>query len=175
MRPALPATFLPGTVPLRTVALMGVLASSLALAVAHGSELWGGLNPCPLCLWERWPYRAAAVIGILAALLPPRQARPLLWLMVLALAAAAALGFTHAGVEFGWWPSPLPQCLAPRFSGGSIADRLASMPLRPSKSCEDPEFLIPDLPLSMASMNFLYAFALTALLALYSLPTGRRR
>ena len=72
----------------------------------------------------------------------------------------------HIGVEQGWWPSPLPECAAPSFGGGSIAERLARMPLRPAKPCDDPTYLIPVLPVSMAAMNLLYALALAAFLAI---------
>jgi len=150
----------------RALALNGALACAFALGIAHGSESFADLIPCALCLWERWPYRVAAVIGLVAALLPAFQGRLLLWLMTVVLAAGAVLGFIHVGVEFGWWPSPLPECAAPRLSTGSIADRFASMPARPSKPCDEPAFLIPGLPLSMAAMNFLFALALTAWLVI---------
>jgi disulfide bond formation protein DsbB len=62
-------------------------------------------------------------------------------------------------VEQRYWPSPLPECAAPRLSSGSIAQRLAQMPARPAKPCEDATYLIPGLPVSMAAMNLLYALA----------------
>ena len=40
------------------------------------------------------------------------------------------------------------------------------MPVRPAKPCDDPTYLIPFLPISMAAMNLLYALALTAFLAI---------
>ena len=67
----------------------------------------------------------------------------LLALAAVTLLADAAIAFVHVGVEFGWWRSPLPECAAPHFSGGSIADRLASMPANPAKPCDQPTFLIP--------------------------------
>lgn len=154
----------PGT---RTVALLCVLAAAFALGLALASEYWGGLVPCALCLWERWPYRIAIVLGLLAALLPRQVARPLLFLLLLTLLADAALAVVHVGVEQHYWPSPLPECAAPRFSGGSIADRLARMPARPAKPCDEATFLIPGLPLSMAAMNLLYAMGFAALLAIF--------
>jgi len=81
------------------------------------------------------------------------------------LLADAALAVVHVGVEQHYWQSPLPECSAPRFGAGSIADRLARMPARPAKPCDDPTFLIPGLPLSMAAMNLLYAGVFAALLA----------
>jgi hypothetical protein len=54
-------------------------------------------------------------------------------------------------------------------------DRLSAMPARPSKPCDDPTFLIPGLPLSMAAMNLLYALALSAFVATSMQSRVRRR
>ena len=61
--------------PVRTIGLTGALTGAIALAVAHGSETFGELVPCALCLWERWPYRIAALCGVAAAFLPGPAAR----------------------------------------------------------------------------------------------------
>lgn len=161
--------------PLRTVALLGSLAAAAALAVAHVTEIWGGHPPCPLCLWERWPYRVALVLGLLGALLPTRYTRALVVAILLTFAADAAIATIHVGVEFGYWPSPLPSCSAPKIrAGASIAERLAAMPARPDKPCDEPTFLIPGLPLSMAAMNLIYALCVTALLAVLLFRSPRR-
>lgn len=136
----------------------------LVLAAAYGAERFGGVVPCALCLVERKPWWAIAGLALLALLLPPAR-RALLWLAVLAGLLATALGLLHLGVEWGWWPSPLPECAAPRLASGSIAARLASMPLRPSKPCDDPTYLVPGLPLSMAAMQALAALAFSVILA----------
>jgi len=160
----------------RNAAALSAIAALVALLVALGSERFLGLVPCALCLWERWPYRIAIGLGVLAFLLPRPARVALLWLLLLSVLAAAALAFVHVGVEQGFWPSPLPECAAPHFSGGSVAERLASMPAKPSKPCDEPTFLVPDVPLSMAAMNLLFALAFAALLAIYLLRgTGRRR
>ncbi|MBX9700449.1 MAG: disulfide bond formation protein B, partial [Acetobacteraceae bacterium] len=48
---------------------IAVLAAAAPI-FARGSEDWFGLAPCELCLWQRWPYWAAAALALLAALLP---------------------------------------------------------------------------------------------------------
>jgi disulfide bond formation protein DsbB len=146
-------------------ALIGTIASAAALGAALASERWLGLVPCALCLWERWPYRVAIVVGLLALVLP-RLRRPLLAVMALVLLAGAGLGVVHVGVEHGWWPSPLPECAAPNLGGGTMSERLARMPLFPSKPCDEPTYLIPGLTLSMAAMNLLLALALAIFLAI---------
>jgi disulfide bond formation protein DsbB len=92
---------------------------------------------------------------------------------VLALLAGAGVAAAHVGVEAGWWPSPLPQCQAPRYSGGTLAQRLAQMPAHPSKACEDPTYLVPGVPVSMAQMNLLFALALAAGLATFGWRSRR--
>lgn len=151
----------------KTAALITLLAAAVALGIALVSEYWGGLVPCALCLIERWPYRIVIVLALLAALLPRGISRALLALGVVALLADAAIAVVHVGVEQGFWPSPLPECAAPHFSGGSIADRLAQMPARPAKPCDSPSFLVPGLPVSMAAMNLIFALVFAALLAIY--------
>ena len=137
-------------------------------------EDWGGLVPCALCLVERWPYRIVIGLGALAAVTPRGVARPLLWLAVLTLLGGAVVGAIHVGVEFHWWPSPLPECAAPHITGGTIAERLASMPARPAKPCDDPNFLISGVPISVAGMNLLFALAFSGILAM-SLANSRGR
>jgi disulfide bond formation protein DsbB len=137
--------------------------AALAPLFAIASERWGGLNPCPLCLWQRWPYWAAVALALAAALLAGRPRAALLGLGGVAVLASAGIAALHAGVEFGWWPSPLPACAVPTATLGlSVDDILASLAPRPAKPCDEPTFLIPGLPLSMAAMNLLYALALGA-------------
>ena len=156
----------------RTLAVLAAIGAAAALGVAYASEIWGELVPCALCLVERWPYRIVIVLGLVAAVAPDSLTRPLLVLAIAALLADAAIAAVHVGVEFTWWPSPLPECAAPHIGGGSIAERLASMPARPSKPCDEPTFLIPAIPLSMAAMNMLFAMGFSAMLA-FSLAVRR--
>jgi disulfide bond formation protein DsbB len=152
----------------RTAGICAALAAAAALAIALGSERWGGLVPCALCLWERWPYRIAIVLGLAAAFLPTGAARVAMALLALTILAATVLAAIHTGVEFHWWPSPLPECAAPSLGGGSIAERLAHMPAAPAKPCDDPTYLIRGLPLSMAEMNLIFAAIFTAATAWFA-------
>jgi disulfide bond formation protein DsbB len=150
---------------IRSVALLSALIAGLALGLALASEAFGGLVPCALCLLERWPYRVVIALALVALVVPHRLARLLLVLVVLSMIVGTALAVIHVGVELHYWPSPLPECAAPHFGSGSIAERLAQMPAKPAKPCDDPTFLIPGLPVSMAAMNLLYALAFAILLS----------
>ena len=93
----------------RTHAFIITLACTGILATALASEIWGGLTPCALCLQQRWPYYIAlpltAIIWVGAHRAP--SALPGLLVPVgLIFAFGAALGFYHAGVEYGLWAGP---------------------------------------------------------------------
>ena len=158
----------------RRIALVGFALGLFALAIALGSERFLGLIPCALCLVERWPYRLAMLAGVLAFAAPEGLRRGLCWVMVLIFVAAAAAAAVHVGVEQHWWASPLPECMAPDLSGLSPAERFARMPSRPAKSCEDVDYLIPTIPVTMAQANLLYALASATVLTML-LRRGSRR
>jgi disulfide bond formation protein DsbB len=159
----------------RDLSVAGIAACAGALAVAHGAELFLGLNPCAFCLLERWPYNIGLGLGILALLLPKHPARLVLWALTLVILSAAALSLVHTGVEAHWWPDPLPECRAPDFTGMTLAQRLAAMPARPAKPCEDPDYLLPGIPLSMTQMGLIYALAVSSCLAIWLTRSKGRR
>lgn len=144
--------------------LIAVLAAA-APAFAIGSEGWWGLAPCALCLWQRWPYWVAAAIAAASALLPMPARRWALRLAALAVLVSGAIAVLHVGVELGWWPSPLAACQAPSAGPGvSVDDLMRDLAPLPNKPCDAPAFLIPDLPITMAQMNLVYALAVAGLI-----------
>jgi disulfide bond formation protein DsbB len=151
----------------RLAGVLAALAALAALAVAYVAQYVLLLMPCELCLWERWPYRIVAGLGVLAALLPRRPARAVLGLALLALLADVGIAGLHVGVELGWWNSPLPECNGILVPG-------APLPAIPARPCDEPVYLIPHLPFSMAFMDMLYALAFAFALSLYVLRRQRR-
>jgi disulfide bond formation protein DsbB len=159
---------------LRLALVAAALAAAAALAVAFAFEWWGGLVPCALCLLERWPYRVAIALAVIGCVVPARLLRTMLALVLLAGLADVAVAGVHVGVEFGWWPSPLPECMAPHFQAGSSAERLRSMPARPSKPCDEPVYVLDPLPVSFAQLNLLYALAFCGGVAIVLGRGGRK-
>jgi disulfide bond formation protein DsbB len=139
------------------ICVLGAVFCALALGAAVGSERFGGLVPCALCLLQRWPYRIGIFLGLAGALLPARLGRAGVAVMALTFLAAASAASIHVGVEAGWWKSPLPECTAPNFTGLSPAERFAKMTDRPAISCEDPTYIVG--PVTMAQANLTYALA----------------
>ncbi len=69
------------------------------------SQYVGGLNPCEMCYWQRWPHGVAIILaaGAFYYSAGSRPSRSLTALAALAIAVSGAIGVFHAGVEIGWW------------------------------------------------------------------------
>ena len=88
----------------RGAPLLLLAASAGALAAALGLQYLGGVEPCVLCHYQRYPY--LLVIGASLAALALRGAVLRPWLMVLcgaAFAAGVGVAVYHVGVEQGWF------------------------------------------------------------------------
>jgi disulfide bond formation protein DsbB len=115
------------TIRSSTVAIaLGTISLALILG-ALGFQYVGGIPPCEMCHWQRWPHIAAAILGLGGGLLLESGllnlgfARPLAWLTAVLVGAAGLLGLYHAGVEWHWWPGPAA-CTgsAFRYGGGRL-------------------------------------------------------
>ena len=96
-------------------------AGSLALVMgAFAFQYIGGLAPCVLCWYQRYPHMVAVGIGALALAIPGR-ALPLLG--ALAPLTSAGIGLFHVGVEQKWWEG-LATCTVNTMEGVSGADLL---------------------------------------------------
>lgn len=143
------------------------LAHGLALAVplallagALGSQYLGGLYPCEMCHWQRWPHYAAVPVALLAILLRNQTAgRPLLWLAALLIFISGAIGVFHAGVEYGWWEG-ITRCANLANSGDFFEDIMAT----PVIGCDRPQWTLAGL--SLAGFNAIFSI-LAAILILW--------
>jgi disulfide bond formation protein DsbB len=102
---------------------LGLLAAAGSLALllgAYGFQYLGGLLPCTLCWWQRYPHMIAVGIGALVLIWSPRVVMALGALA--ALTTAAIAGF-HVGVEQGWWEG-LATCTADTLQGVAVSDLL---------------------------------------------------
>src|SRR4029077_13516268 len=87
---------------LRSVPGLVLLGSLAALAIAFASQYLGGLQPCQLCIWQRWGYAATIALAMATFALPSRQRPYGAALAALGLLATAGLALFHAGGEYHW-------------------------------------------------------------------------
>jgi len=83
--------------------LLALLLPLGLLGGALGSQYIGGLAPCEMCYWQRWPHGAAIIFALVAFTAPveTQRARLLTLLAAAAIAVSGAIGAYHAGVELG--------------------------------------------------------------------------
>lgn len=146
------------------LAYIAAIGSALLLGGAFGFQHIGGLAPCAMCLWQRWPHAIAITLGVIAYLARNhRQA----YLATCALGAGAMIGnagiaLFHTGVERGWWQGP-SAC-----SGG--AENISALPIDALLSVETTPAVVlcTDVAwslagLSMASWNGVFSLTLAAI------------
>jgi disulfide bond formation protein DsbB len=120
--------------------LLLALASAAILFGALGLQYLAGLPPCPLCIWQRWPYVALIVLGGVGWRAWPRA---MLGLATLVLLVGAGLAAYHVGIEEGWWALPA-SCVA----GGD------------AESIEDLKRLLAEAPPACDQVSFILGLTL---------------
>ena len=137
---------------------LGIYAT-VALTGALISQFGFGLHPCELCLWQRYPYAAILLLGVIGAASRPRP-----WFFILCAAlflADAGIAAYHAGVEWGVFEG-LDGCSAGALpANATLEDIRRQLMEAPVVSCKDAAFVF--LGLSMAGWNVLYALGGVAL------------
>lgn len=149
--------------PLRLPAGAAVFGLAAAtLGAVYLSEHGFGLEPCALCLYQRWPWWAALALGagLIAARGHAAASRALLALTGIALLAGAGVAAYHMGVEYGWWAGP-SACAQPGGTGAMDLDELRSLVMSRERVVPCDEAAIRVLGLSMAGWNLVLSLAAT--------------
>ncbi len=131
-----------------------------ALALAFASQVWGGLDPCVLCIYQRYAHGAAGALGLIALALAarPRVRRRLVGLAGPVFLAGAAIALFHVGVEQSWWRGTAA-CHAPAFDPDLSLEELREQMLgAPFVPCDVVRWAL--FGISMAGYNFLFSLGL---------------
>ena len=139
---------------------------------ALGSQFIGGLYPCEMCHWQRWPHYTAIILALLAFVLPNRGVRhAAVLLAALAIAASGAIGVFHAGVEYHWWEGITACSTTVTGGGGSAADLLDRIMKAPVIRCDVAQWTL--LGVSLAGFNALFSLAGAVAIFVLALRRGR--
>lgn len=152
---------------LRTANLLALLLPALLLAGAWGSQMFGGLYPCEMCHWQRWPHYVAVVLAALGFLLP-RARWPLVVLAALAIAVSGVIGVMHAGVEYHWWSGFTACTSTVDMTGLDASARLRVILAAPLVRCDQAQWTLGGVSLAGFNAIFSLGGALTVLLLLRS-------
>jgi disulfide bond formation protein DsbB len=159
---------------LEFAALARLIALVLPLALlggALGSQYLGGLHPCEMCYWQRWPHAAAILLAASAFSAPAAssRARTFTLLAAFAIAVSGAIGVYHAGVEARIFEG-FTQCTALSKSG-STAELLQQITHAALVRCDEVQFRF--LGISMAGWNAILSLGGAALILVLTLR-GKR-
>jgi disulfide bond formation protein DsbB len=133
---------------------LALLLPAALLAGAYGSQYIGGLFPCEMCWWQRYPHFAAVAIALVAFAASNRGYRKaLVALAALAIGTSGVIAGFHAGVEYGWWEG-LTKCTSS--VSGSGEDLLKSIMNAPLIRCDVAPWSL--FGISLAGYNFLLSF-----------------
>ncbi|MEH2472615.1 disulfide bond formation protein DsbB [Nitrobacteraceae bacterium AZCC 2161] len=164
------ATFKPA--PARGVSNPALLAASavglVAAATLAGAwffQLVLDIQPCPLCLEQRYAYYLAVPLALLVALAAAKDAPRGVLIGGLALLALAALGNAilggyHSGVEWGFWPGPT-DCTGPVGNLGNAGSLLQRLDTVKVIRCDEVQFRF--LGISLAGYNVLISLVMAAI------------
>lgn len=76
--------------------LLVALISAISLIAAFVAQYGFDLAPCQFCIWERYPYAIALILGLMGAW---RGFPVLRWILILVFLGATGLTLYHVGVE----------------------------------------------------------------------------
>lgn len=139
------------------VVRFALTASLTALIAAYLSQYIGGLQPCPLCLYQRVPYGINIFLGAVAIYLIGRDRMPIILIAVIGsvFMVDAGIAFYHVGVEQGWFEG-LAACAGGGETPGTVSE-LMSILLNepPPPPCDQVQWSL--FGVSMAGYNMVYA------------------
>ena len=146
--------------PFQSARALALFVSVALMAGALGSQYLGGLYPCEMCHWQRWPHYAAIALALSTFAVPSElPQRMLVLLAALAIAVSGGIGVFHAGVEYGWWDG-LTQCSTMAGSGGgNIIDDIMKTPL---VRCDTPQWTLAGI--SLAGYNAIISLTSAAII-----------
>jgi len=140
--------------------LFVVLAASVA--VAGGALLLQyvvGLQPCELCLAERWPYYGAIIVAAAAIATGGRGAVWWVGLLALIFLGSAALAGYHVGVEQQWIAGPTA-CTGGGSGAKTPEELMKFLSEQQSVRCDEVQWTLAGL--SLAGWNVVISLGLLA-------------
>ncbi|HEX9490070.1 MAG TPA: disulfide bond formation protein B [Stellaceae bacterium] len=158
----------------RTVPLLILIASTALVGGALLFQYVGGLQPCELCLYQRWPHYIVIVLSALALAAGRRRITAVVTaIAALAFLVGAGLAVYHVGVEQHWFAGP-GACTGVSAAAGSIEDFRARLMAQQPVRCDEPQWAL--FGVSLAGWNLLASVALVifCLFALRSRALRRR-
>lgn len=137
--------------------VLATLGSAAMLLGAYAFQHLGGMAPCKMCIWQRWPHATAITIGLIILFTGERRVA---WMGAIAALTTSVIGFYHVGVEQGWWEGPT-SCTSSGTENLSAEELLNQILAAPLVRCDDIAWQLAGI--SMAGWNAIISLGLAAI------------
>ena len=157
----------------RSLAALSVIAGIGMLGGAFAFQHLGGLDPCVLCIYQRWAWAAVIAASVLALAFARNgaAARILLVLTALAMLIGAGLAGFHVGVEQHWWAGT-SECSGITGKAQTVEELKRQLFATPVTRCDEVAWSLAGI--SMAGWNLILSLT-GAVLLIWQLTRIQRR
>ena len=131
----------------RNFLIFSAVVALSSLAFAYTAQYFFKINPCILCLYERYVYWGVALTGFIGFFRYPRFFFKVSGLILL---GGSALGLYHLGVELHWWQGTAA-CHGVSSQATSIEELRAMLKSKPVARCDQANWHI--LGISATTLN----------------------
>ncbi|MAE50492.1 MAG: disulfide bond formation protein B [Micavibrio sp.] len=134
-----------------------LVTSITALSAALLSEIFLGLEPCELCIHQRWGFFWAATFAVIGLIFKARKPIPSIMAVLsgLSFLITGGIAVYHTGVEQKWWISAVEGCSVPSSFIDGDQNWIDNIMSAPSAPCDIIPWQDPIIGLSMANYNIL--------------------
>ncbi len=138
------------------------LISFSSLSLAFIAEAIFNLEPCALCIYQRYPFAIGLLIGVIGLIMRNKDKilAPLLGICGLNFLVNSVIASYHTGIEQKWWTSAVEGCAVifpDSNEGQSILENIMSAPMG---DCSKIPWQDPIFGFSMANYNIPFCFGL---------------
>ncbi|MDH5722099.1 MAG: disulfide bond formation protein B [Alphaproteobacteria bacterium] len=137
------------------------LISALALAAAFGSEIFLGLEPCILCVYQRYPFAIVMFVSFVILAVFRKSDKVIrigLVLCAIVMLVNSGIASYHTGIEQHWWE--MTESCDFNISKDENETWLENIMSRPMGRCDEIPWQDPFIGLSMANYNIGFCFGL---------------
>lgn len=144
--------------------------SAFSLASAFTAEIVFGLEPCIMCLYQRYPFALGIILGVAGLVLKrnPKAVQVLTSLCSINFLANSGVAFYHTGIERHWWLSVSESCsITPIDNEATPQTIFENIMSAPTGRCDEIPWADPLLGLSMANYNVVMCLGIAVLSLLF--------
>ncbi len=147
--------------PVVTFGLVAFM-SFFALFTALFSEAFWGLEPCVLCVAQRYPFAIGIALAFMGLGVRKNTflSRTLFIFSGLGFLINSGLAFYQTGIQSHWWASGIEACSVTFMEDATPQNILQNLMISPMSSCDEITWADPIFGLTIANFNIVFSFGM---------------